>query len=128
MATLTHADYRVVLNYYGVYNNKMTAKQTKTAALDILANKLCRCIKKVGDDKQAIAVCKNSVLGKKSLKNGRFTCKKRPKLLSDGKNKQPLLKTRKRLAIKNKKKTRSNRSGSTTRNSKSRVNKVKRRK
>ena len=82
MATLTHADYRVVLNYYGVYNKKMTAKQTKTAALDILANKLCRCIKKVGDDKQAIAVCKNSVLGKKSLKNGRFTCKKRPKLLS----------------------------------------------
>jgi hypothetical protein len=128
MATLTHADYRVVLNYYGVYNKKMTAKQTKTAALDILANKLCRCIKKVGDDKQAIAVCKNSVLGKKSLKNGRFTCKKRPKLLSDGKNKQPLLKTRKRLAIKNKKKTRSNRSSRTTRNSKSRVNKVKRRK
>ena len=126
MATLTHADYRVVLKYYGIYDKKMSLKQTRTMALDILANKLCRCIKKVGDNKQAIGVCKASVLGKKSLKNGRFTCKKEAKLLSDRKNKEPLLKTRKRLAIKNKKKTRSNRRVSTTRNS--RVNKVKRRK
>lgn len=126
MATLTHADYRVVLKYYGIFNKKMSVKQTRIAALDILANKLCRCIKKVGDDKQAIAVCKNSVLGKKSLRNGRFTCKKGAKLLADGKNKEPLLKTRKRLSIKNKRKTRSKRS--TTRNSNSRVNKIKRRK
>ena len=130
MATLTHADYRVVLKYYGIYNKNMSVKQTRTAALDILANKLCRCIKKVGDDKQAIAVCKNSVLGKKSLKYGRFTCKKGAKLLTDSKNKEPLLKTRKRLSIKNKnkRKTRSKRSVSTTRNYRSRVNKVKRRK
>ncbi len=125
MATLTHDDYRVVLKYYGINKKTMTVKQTRTAALDILANKLCRCIKKIGDDKQGIAICKNSVLGKKSLKNGRFTCKKRAKLLTDGKNKEPLLKTKKQLSIKNKKKTRSKRSVSTTRNFNSRVYKVK---
>ena len=118
MATLTHSDYKVVLKYYGIYDSKMSAKKAQAAALDILANKLCRCIKKVGDDKKAIAVCKDSVLGKKGLKNGRFSCKKNAKFLTDKKNKQPLFKTRKRLAIKNKRKTRSKRN--------SRVNKIKR--
>ena len=100
----------------------MTLKQTRDTALDILANKLCRCIKKVGDNSTAIAICKNSVLAKKGLRNGRFTCKKKPKLLTDSKNKHPITKTRKRLNIKKKRSTRSKRKRS------SRVNKIKRRK
>ena len=122
MATLTHSDYTAVLEYYGINNKKLNKKATRERALDILANKLCRCIKKVKDEDRAVAVCKDSVLRKKGLRNGRFTCDKGPKLLADSKNKEPLTKTRKRVKLRRKKggKTRSNR--------KSRVNKVKRRK
>ena len=119
MAALTKNDYKTVLEYYGISTIGIKNKKIRAMALDILANKLCRCIKKIGDDKKAIAICKDSVLNKKGLKNGIFTCKKTPQLLTDKLNKSPLVKTRKRLPIKHKRKKQ-------TRTRRSRVNKVKR--
>tara|TARA_B100000902_G_scaffold373790_1_gene402135 strand:+ start:1435 stop:1803 length:369 start_codon:yes stop_codon:yes gene_type:complete len=122
MATLTHSDYKAVLKYYGIDSKKMNKKAAREKALDILANKLCRCIKKVEDERKAVAVCKDSVLRKKGLHNGRFTCDKGPRLLADSKNKEPLTKTRKRIKLQHKKRSK------TRSNKKSRVNKIKRRK
>ena len=61
-------------------NKKLKGKSVEM--LDILANKLCSCIKKVDskDEKRSIAICVNSMFKKRGLKLQRFTCKK-PKII-----------------------------------------------
>ena len=82
MSALTKKDYKVILNYYGVQTNGLKLQAMRNAALDILANKLCRCIKKVSDDKsKSVPICKDSVFGKKGLEVSRFKCDKTPKLI-----------------------------------------------
>jgi hypothetical protein len=51
----------------------------KKRAENVLADKLCKCIKKVGmyDESRAIAICTEQVINKKNIKRGKFTCKKR---------------------------------------------------
>ena len=44
---LSRNDYISILKYYKVDFSNMKIKTIKTTAEDILANKLCRCIKKV---------------------------------------------------------------------------------
>lgn len=83
MSALNKKDYQVILNYYGVQTNGLKIQAMRNAALDILANKLCRCIKKVSDDKsKSVPICKDSVFGKKGLEVSRFKCDKMPKLIS----------------------------------------------
>lgn len=82
MSALTKKDYQVILNYYGVQTDGLKIQAMRNTAIDILANKLCRCIKKVSDDKsKSVPICKDSVFGKKNLKVSRFKCKKTPKLI-----------------------------------------------
>jgi hypothetical protein len=82
MSALTKKDYQVILNYYGVQTNGLKIQAMRNTALDILANKLCRCIKKVDDDKsKSVPICKNSVFGKKGLKVYRFKCDETPRLI-----------------------------------------------
>lgn len=82
MGSLTTADYRKILEFYNlpIPSNK---KSLKKKAEDILALKLCRCIKKfenVEEDK-AIGICTRSVLNKKGLtRSGKLTCRKKRKL------------------------------------------------
>jgi hypothetical protein len=62
----------------------MTELALKQKAEDILATKMCRCIKAVqqynaSPEKNAIAICRESVLKKKNLNNYTFTCKKKVK-------------------------------------------------
>ena len=102
-------DYISILKYYEIEPSGMKTKEIKRRAEDILAKKLCRCIKAVGNkqdikqsESKAIAVCKNSVLTKKNLKIAKFKCKRSAKLLSSRKNNK-LMKTKRNLLLRERK-------------------------
>ena len=94
MAALTRKDHQAVLSYYGIDHSKMGLKRMRKEAEDVLAGKLCRCIKKVDpeDEKKSIAVCRKSILARKGIDMYGFSCKKKPQL-KPGKNGQKLRKT-----------------------------------
>lgn len=96
---LTLNDYKDILKFYKVSNiNNLTNKNIKNLAEDIIAEKLCRCIKKVSNNRkklnesEVISICKNSVVKKKNLKISRFTCKNKSKLIPNKKTKKNLQK------------------------------------
>jgi hypothetical protein len=78
MVLLAKKDYLEILRFYNIETSGMKTSDIIVVAKDILANKLCRCIKKINntDEPTAIAICKNSILTKKRLKIGRFKCAK----------------------------------------------------
>ena len=108
MGLLKHHDYVKILNYYDMpISAKDSSKSIKHKAEAILAEKLCKCIKKVkkndrqdedsddGDhgnddnkntlsesESKAIAICSNSIFEKKGLERGLFDCKKKPRLIN----------------------------------------------
>jgi len=100
MGILNQNDYIKILNYYDItISPKDSSKTIKNKAETILAEKLCKCIKKVknsdsannsGDDgktsseseSKAIAICSNSIFEKKGLDRGLFDCKKKPRLIN----------------------------------------------
>ena len=95
MSSLTRQDYINVLKFY----NKPIPKQLqsiKNDVLEILSNKLCRCIKKVKRRKktenEAIGICKKSVLHTKKIDIYRFKCKKGAKFLAKRKTQKYLKK------------------------------------
>jgi hypothetical protein len=82
-------DYKSILKYYQIDFQELTPEEIKLNAEDILANKICRCIKKINkhtsipfkktelnNENKSIAICTNSIFRKKNLKNFGFTCKK----------------------------------------------------
>lgn len=76
MSELTINDYKFILKYY----NKSIPKSSrllKMAAEKILAEKLCRCIKKVDpiNEARAIGICTKSILNRKGFTRGKFKCK-----------------------------------------------------
>lgn len=85
MSKLTKKDYLNILNYYNISTKTKNKNEIKSLAEDILAKKLCKCIKKVNksikNESSSIALCKTSVLHKKGIKNFRFTCKKKNSLI-----------------------------------------------
>jgi len=110
MGLLKKADYVKILDYYQIETPKnKSLKNIKRIAEDILANKLCKCIKKVqknNSDKEeakAIGICNDSIFGRKSLKHYRFTCKKGAKLENKPGKNYALEKRSKRLTRKQKK-------------------------
>jgi len=82
---LTHQDYMKVLEYYDVSMPKSHASVKKKAE-DILADKLCRCIKKVkrsqntSNERVPVGVCRTSVIHRKKLDIYQFSCDKTPSL------------------------------------------------
>ena len=116
MGILNQSDYIKILNYYDIaFSPKDSSKTIKNKAETILAEKLCKCIKKVkksdgvdtrGHDNdnqsesesKAIAICSNSIFEKKGLERGLFDCKKKPKLINIHGKKYALTK-RKRMLI-----------------------------
>ena len=87
---------------------KWKKKNIITTAEDILATKLCRCIKKVSspknDEKRAIGICRSSVVKKKNLKINKFRCKKKASLVSFKTTKKKLKKIHRSITKKNIKK------------------------
>ncbi len=82
---LTHKDYLDIMRFYKIDVSNMKNKDIKLKAENILANKLCRCIKKVNpllkNEQNAIIICKKSVLFNKNIKNYGFRCKKKAKFI-----------------------------------------------
>lgn len=88
---LDKEDYLNILKFYNIkLDYHFNLSYLKKLVEKIIAKKLCSCIKKVDntkyeDEERPIAICINSVVTKKRLKIGKFTCKKKKTLL--GKNK-----------------------------------------
>jgi hypothetical protein len=113
MGILTKVDYEKILNYYNIpFSSSESSKQVKNKAEEILADKLCKCIKKVKDTKgnsddnadeaRAIGICNDTIFRRKGIKHSAFTCKKKPKLLRFSGKKYSLVKRSKYLSKKQK--------------------------
>lgn len=78
MTELNDNDYKRILEYYNKQIPK-SKKSLKTQAEKLLANKLCRCIKKVDkkNEARAIGICAKTVINHKGLRYKKFTCKKK---------------------------------------------------
>jgi len=93
---LTKKDYKILLNHYKIIIPKnISYKKIKNLGENILANKLCRCIKKIDDNKKnkenkAISICRNAIFKKKNLNFKKFSCKKHNKLFNLNKTKKLL--------------------------------------
>jgi hypothetical protein len=117
MGILNQNDYIKILNYYDIaFSPKDSSKTIKNKAETILAEKLCKCIKKVRksdsvdaasydndnhseSESKAIAICSNSIFEKKGLERGLFDCKRKPKLINIHGKKYALTKKRRTLMI-----------------------------
>ena len=75
--TLNKKDYTKILKYYNLPIPK-SGSEMKKQAEEVLALKLCRCIKKVSpsNEAKAIGVCTRTIFKRKNLMRGPFTCKR----------------------------------------------------
>jgi hypothetical protein len=113
MGILTKNDYEKILNYYNIpFSTSDSSKQIKSKAEEILADKLCKCIKKVKEssnepdndeaEARAIGICNDTVFRRKGIRHAAFTCKKKPILLRFKGKKYSLVKRSKYLSKKQK--------------------------
>lgn len=78
---LSNKDNLDILRYYNISANKKKGS-TRKAAKKVLADKLCKCIKKLTvrnngvNDGRTIGLCTKSVFERKGLERGLFTCDK----------------------------------------------------
>lgn len=74
-AKLLLKDYKNILDFYNIPIPNSN-KQIKEKAEDIMATKLCKCIKTFNkkDESKAIGICTKSIFTKKGYKRGVFTC------------------------------------------------------
>jgi hypothetical protein len=95
MAELTNADYKRILEFYNK-SIPRTKKLLKIQAENLLATKLCRCIKKVDkrNEARAIGICTKTIINNKGFTRGKFTCKKKETIILK-KNKNVTKKNRK---------------------------------
>jgi hypothetical protein len=82
MNDLTINDYKRILEYYNKPLPK-TKRLLKTQAEQLLATKLCRCIKKVDkkNEARAIGICTKTIINNKGFIRGKFTCKKKSSIV-----------------------------------------------
>tara|TARA_B100000925_G_scaffold40795_1_gene26596 strand:- start:1593 stop:1934 length:342 start_codon:yes stop_codon:yes gene_type:complete len=82
---LTHKDYLDILRFYKIDVSNMNKKNIKLKAENLLATKLCKCIKKIDpllkNENNSIAVCRKSVLFNKKITNYGFRCKGKAKFI-----------------------------------------------
>lgn len=76
MNKITDNDYKKILEFYKIQipESKLSLKKK---AKNILASKLCRCIKKVGikNEAKSIGICTKTILNRKGFTRGKFKCK-----------------------------------------------------
>tara|TARA_Y100000022_G_C13198739_1_gene351653 strand:+ start:100 stop:531 length:432 start_codon:yes stop_codon:yes gene_type:complete len=96
---LSRKEYIEILKYYNIiFKENDNIKNLRKLSENIIAEKLCKCIKSVSnniktdDESKAIAICNKSIIQNKKLKIHKFTCKKKPKLLTTKNNKKKLIK------------------------------------
>ena len=80
MGILKKDDYIKILNYYSIPIAPTDSSKTiKHKAEEILADKLCKCIKKVKKgnnrlEKKGIAICTKSIFNNRGYTRGKFHC------------------------------------------------------
>ena len=81
MGELSIRDYKNILFFYNK-NIPKSKNKIKKMAEDILASKLCRCIKKIDpkNEEKSIGICTRTIINNKGYKRGKFTCKNKPKI------------------------------------------------
>ena len=74
---ITNEDFINILEFYKMEIPK-SHNLLKQKATTILANKLCRCIKKLNTTykSKSVGICTKSIFNKKGLKRGTFRCNK----------------------------------------------------
>ena len=75
---LTNKDYISILKYYNIdipKSNRLLKKQAEK----IMAEKLCKCIKKIVpiNESRAIGICTKTIFNQKGYTRGKFQCKKK---------------------------------------------------
>jgi len=103
---LNSGDYKKIISYYKI---KQTNKSDKETAEDILASKLCKCIKKVKsptiNEKAAIAICRKNIFKNRKIDFYNFKCKKSRKLVAKKGTTRKLHKFSKKITFKRKART-----------------------
>jgi hypothetical protein len=76
MTELNNNDYKQILEYYNEPIPK-SKRLIKNYAENILATKLCRCIKKLDkkNEARAIGICTKTIFNRKGYTRGKFNCK-----------------------------------------------------
>lgn len=107
---LSTNDYKKIVEFYNIKKNKN--QSYKHVAEKTLANKLCRCIKKVKNDKinekAAIALCRENIFKKRNIDFYNFKCKEKQKLVHKKKTKKYLKKFSKKIGFNKTKRIKNN--------------------
>jgi hypothetical protein len=76
MSKLSINDYKQILEFYNIPIPK-SKKLLKVEAEKIMANKLCRCIKKIDPEfeEKSIGICTKTIFNNKGYTRGKFKCK-----------------------------------------------------
>jgi hypothetical protein len=92
---LTNKDYINILKYYKISIPK-SKKLLKKHAEKIMAEKLCKCIKKIdlNDEVKSIGICTNTIFLKKGFKRGSFQCNKKQSVKINRLNKNKTIKNK----------------------------------
>jgi hypothetical protein len=77
-AELTNKDYVSILKYYNL-NIPRSKRLLKKQAEHIMAEKLCKCIKKIDpiNEAKSIGICTKTIFNRKGYTRGQFQCKKK---------------------------------------------------
>ncbi len=75
---LTNKDYVSILKYYNI-NIPRSKRLLKKQAEHIMAEKLCKCIKKIDpiNEAKSIGICTKTIFNRKGYTRGKFQCKKK---------------------------------------------------
>ena len=109
---LTASDYKKIASYYQIPKSKN--KTYKEITEDVLASKLCRCIKavdannnmniykttktdKTSDETRAVGICRKNIFQNRQLEFNRFKCKNKSKLIPFSGSLKALKKTSKHV-------------------------------
>jgi hypothetical protein len=76
MNKLNNNDYKLILEYYKKEIPKSN-RLLKINAEKILAEKLCKCIKKIDpiNESKSIGICTKNIINNKGFTRGKFKCK-----------------------------------------------------
>jgi len=111
---LTASDYKKIASYYQIPKSKN--KTYKEITEDVLASKLCRCIKavdannnmniykttktdKTSDETRAVGICRKNIFQNRQLEFNRFKCKNKSKLIPFSGSLKALKKTSKHVTF-----------------------------
>jgi hypothetical protein len=76
---LSNSDYKKILEFYN-QTIPRSDRLLKKAGEQILADKLCSCIKKVSprnDEPRSIGICTKNIFIRRNMKRSSFSCKKK---------------------------------------------------